>query len=159
MKVRVFIRHSFTSGRQESGSVFSAAVCKIQASKHCWKLKKKLLFTRWKVHCTAASWPRACPLEVRCLIGIWKLSIPKSHDCHGQWLWMEVSIAVQLHMLLHQCLVPNPSILSIFSPCVHFYMKAEWTQIRAPQTREGRMKWDRICPGLWHYYLMKRLLF
>ena len=49
-----------------------------------------------------------------------------------------------IHMLLHQCLVPNPSILSIFSPFVHFYMKAEWTQIRAPQTREGRMNWDRI---------------
>ena len=33
VKVRVFIGHGFTSGRQESGSVFSAAVCKIQASK------------------------------------------------------------------------------------------------------------------------------
>jgi len=29
----VFLGHCFTSGRQESGSVFSAAVCKIQASK------------------------------------------------------------------------------------------------------------------------------
>ena len=26
--------HGFTSGGQESGSVFSAAVCKIQASEH-----------------------------------------------------------------------------------------------------------------------------
>ena len=54
------------------------------------------------------------------------------------------------------CLVPNPSILS---PFVHFYTKAEWTQIRALQTREGRMEWDRISPGLWQYYSMKRLLF
>ena len=30
----VFMGRSFTSGGQESGSVFSAAVCKIQASKH-----------------------------------------------------------------------------------------------------------------------------
>ena len=31
----VFMWCSFTSGGQESGSVFSAAVCKIQASKRC----------------------------------------------------------------------------------------------------------------------------
>ena len=31
----VFMGCSFTSGGQESRSVFSAAVCKIQASKHC----------------------------------------------------------------------------------------------------------------------------
>ena len=31
----VFMECSFTSGRQELGSVFSAAVCKIQASKPC----------------------------------------------------------------------------------------------------------------------------
>ena len=30
----VFMGRGFTSGGQESGSVFSAAVCKIQASKH-----------------------------------------------------------------------------------------------------------------------------
>ena len=39
-----------TSGEQESGSVFSAAVCKIQASKHYIKsISKKLLLPRWKV--------------------------------------------------------------------------------------------------------------
>ena len=31
----VFMGRSFTSGGQESGSVFSAAVCIIQASKRC----------------------------------------------------------------------------------------------------------------------------
>ena len=30
----VFMGHGFTSGGQELGSVFSASVCKIQASKH-----------------------------------------------------------------------------------------------------------------------------
>jgi len=31
----VFMGHGFTSGGQESGSVFSASMCIIQASKHC----------------------------------------------------------------------------------------------------------------------------
>ena len=31
----VFMGRGFTSGGQESGSVFSTAVCIIQASKHC----------------------------------------------------------------------------------------------------------------------------
>ena len=30
----VFVRHGFTSGGQESGSAFSVAMSKIQASKH-----------------------------------------------------------------------------------------------------------------------------
>ena len=33
----VFIRRGLTSGGQELGSVFSAAVCKTQASKRCSK--------------------------------------------------------------------------------------------------------------------------
>ena len=140
MKVRVFIRHSFTSGGQGSGSVFSAAVCKIQASKHCWKLKKKLLFTRWKVHCTAASWPRACPLEVRCLIGIWKLSIPKSHDCHGQWLWMEVSIAVQLYICCYTSVWFPTQVYSVYSVPLFIFI---WRQSgpRLEPLRPGRAGW------------------
>ena len=53
----------------------------------CWKikeaasLKEKMLPTRWKVRCTAASWLHACPLQVRCFIGIWKTSIDQS-TCH-----------------------------------------------------------------------------
>ena len=59
----------------------STAVCKIQATKRyveslplVLKDKKKLLLTRLKVHCTAAS----CRPEVGHLIGIWKPSI--QHD-------------------------------------------------------------------------------
>ena len=39
---------------------------------------KKLLLTRWEVHCTAASWSHACPPKVGRLIGIWKPSISSS---------------------------------------------------------------------------------
>ena len=64
-----FMERGFTSRRKGSVSVFSAAVCRIQASK-CYiesfilVLKEKLLLSKWKIHCTAASWVHACPLEV-----------------------------------------------------------------------------------------------
>ena len=68
--------------RAKSVSVFSAAVCKIQASKRyneslpsVLKNKNDLFLSRWKVRCTAASWSYVCPLEVECLIDIWKASI------------------------------------------------------------------------------------
>ena len=87
----VFMGCGFTSGWQELGSVFSAVVYKIQASERYIeslllvpKDKKNLLLTRWKVHCTAASWSHVCP-PVRQLIGIWKSSICPTTPCTGRW--------------------------------------------------------------------------
>ena len=70
----------------KSRDLYLAQVCaEYRPSKHLrWVLTisverwKKLLLTRWKVHCTAASWSRTCPPEVGRLIGIWKPSICSS---------------------------------------------------------------------------------
>ena len=54
----VFMGRGFTSGGQKSGSVFSAALRKIQASKCYTKslpLDKRSCFSRWKVRCTSRS--------------------------------------------------------------------------------------------------------
>ena len=81
-----FRGRGFTSGGEKSVSGFSAAACKIQASKYYIKSlplvlkdKKKLLLSRWKVRCTAASWLCVCPPEVECLVDIWKPSICIMH--------------------------------------------------------------------------------
>ena len=78
----VFKGRGFTSGGQKSVSGFSAAAWKIPGSK-CYieslplvvKDKKKLLLSRWKVRCIAASSSCVCPPEVGQLIDIWKPSI------------------------------------------------------------------------------------
>ena len=74
----VFMGCGFTSGGQESGSVFSAAVCKIQASKRYIESlplvpKEKAVFLKLKdllYSCLLT----VCPPEVGCLIDIWKPS-------------------------------------------------------------------------------------
>ena len=92
----------FTSGGQESGSVFSAAVCKIQASKHYVESSPLVLKDKRSCFSQGERFTVQLPLvsldcgtfcpEVGRLIGIWKPSImlpsPQSpansrfdHDC------------------------------------------------------------------------------
>ena len=64
----VFIGHGFTSGGQESGSVFSAAVCKMQASKRC--IESLPLVLKNKRSCFLIA--RLPSGSIGRLIGIWK---------------------------------------------------------------------------------------
>ena len=73
------MEHGFTSGGQESGSVFSAVVCKIQARKHCGFLKVKGPLLQLPLDHVF------CPLEVGCLNEIWKPSI-LSHGHHFEYM-------------------------------------------------------------------------
>ena len=69
---------SFSEGKTAWGSVFNAAVYKIQARKCLLSVpreKEKLLLSRWKVRYIAASWSCACLLEVSYFIDIRKPSI------------------------------------------------------------------------------------
>ena len=71
----------FTAWEQELECVFNTAVCKIQDSEcHVESLPivlkdKRHCFPQGEIHCTAASWSCACPLEVGRLIDIWKPSV------------------------------------------------------------------------------------
>ena len=77
----VFMGRGFTSGGQESGSVFSTAVYKIQASKRHIEfltlvLKEEAASLKMKGLVFTCLLMRACPPEVGRLIDIWK---PSSH--------------------------------------------------------------------------------
>ena len=94
-EIVVFMGHGFTSGGQESRSVFgSLTVCKyrlvsatLSAYHSWWKIKE----AGWKVHCTAASWLCTWPPEVGHLIGVWKPSILVIYwQQFFEWAWAVV---------------------------------------------------------------------
>ena len=73
---------------------------------------KKLLLTRWKVRCAAASWSCAYFLEVWGLIGIWKPSIPAGSE--------DLTLAIHKHSF--QCarlVLLIPRIVLILFICPH----------------------------------------
>ena len=69
----VFMGRGFTSGGQESGSVFSASMCIIQASKRC--VESLPLLLKDKKAASLKVKDLLCPLEIGRLIDIWKPSI------------------------------------------------------------------------------------
>ena len=66
----VFMGRGFTSGGQESGSVFSAAVCKIQASKHY--IKSLPLVTKDKRSCFSQGERFVVQLPLDCVFALRK---------------------------------------------------------------------------------------
>ena len=75
----VFMGRGFTSGRQELGSVFSAAVCKIQASKRYIESLPLVVTIKRSCFSQGERLTVQLPIEsgwcVRYLIGVWKPSI------------------------------------------------------------------------------------
>ena len=73
----VFMGRGFTSGGQKSGSVFSAAVCEIQASKRYIESLQLVLkdkrgcFSQSEGLLYSSSWSWIYPPEVGHLIDIW----------------------------------------------------------------------------------------
>ena len=60
----------FTSGGQESGSVFSTAVCKIQASKRC--VESLLLVLKDRISCFSQGERFTVQLPLDCAHALWK---------------------------------------------------------------------------------------
>ena len=66
----VFMVHGFTAGGQELGSVFSAAVCKIQASK--WYIKSLPLVLKDKRSCFSQGEMSTVQLPLDCVFALRK---------------------------------------------------------------------------------------
>ena len=66
----VFMGRDFTSGGQESGSVFSASMCIIQASKHC--VESLPLVLKDKRSCFSQGERFAVQLPLECALALRK---------------------------------------------------------------------------------------
>ena len=74
----VFMGRGFTSGRQESGSLFSAAVGKIQASK-CY-IESLPLVLKDKRSCFSSSEGSTVQLPLDCAFALWPLDTFGNHQ-------------------------------------------------------------------------------